>query len=51
MHIIDISKLSENVNKQQLVHSLFENGHLEVEFLYRSDYGNTKTLRDFVEAI
>jgi anti-sigma regulatory factor (Ser/Thr protein kinase) len=22
-----------------------------VEFLYRSDYGNTKTLRDFVEAI
>ncbi|MDR0771537.1 MAG: hypothetical protein LBF15_00195 [Candidatus Peribacteria bacterium] len=51
MHIVDINKLSENVNKQQLVHSLFKDGCLEVEFLYKSDYGNTKVLRDFIEAI
>ncbi|MDR2640401.1 MAG: hypothetical protein LBC61_03640 [Candidatus Peribacteria bacterium] len=51
MHTINIDKLDEKHDKQDIIKSLIKDDSLEVKFLYKSDYRNTKYLRDFVELI
>ena len=51
MNIIDINNLSETENKYDIIKNLFDGDCLDVEFYYRSNYKNTKHLRDFVEEI
>jgi hypothetical protein len=49
--VININSLPKGHNKYDMIKSLFVNDSLEVEFLYKSDYKNTKDLRDFIEII
>ncbi|MDR1945427.1 MAG: hypothetical protein LBQ59_05200 [Candidatus Peribacteria bacterium] len=49
--VIDINNLSKKHSKYSIIESLFKDNSLDVEFLYKSDYKNTKDLRDFVEVI
>jgi hypothetical protein len=51
MNKIYIDKLSNNDNKEEIINKIFINNSLEVEFIYKSTFENTKDLRDFVEII
>jgi hypothetical protein len=50
-NIINIGNLPPKHNKYNIIESLFKDNILDVEFLYKSDYKNTKELRDFVDVI
>lgn len=51
MNKIYIDKLSANDNKEEIINNIFVDNSLEVEFIYKSTFENTKDLRDFVEVI
>lgn len=51
MDVIDIGNLPKLHDKHNIIKSLFKDGLLNIEFIYKSEYQNTKALRDFVEAI
>jgi hypothetical protein len=48
---ININNLPSEHNKYSIIKSLLKDNSLDAEFLYKSDYRNTKDLRDFVEII
>ena len=51
MNNIDIDKLPRKYKEKNILEPFYINGLLDVEFTYKSNYENTKALRDFVEAI
>ncbi|NVP17090.1 ATP-binding protein [Candidatus Gracilibacteria bacterium] len=51
MDKIYIDKLSKGHNKLDIINSLIIDGNISVEFIYKSEFQNTKDLRDFVEII
>lgn len=51
MNNIDIDKLPKGHNKYDIIKPLYKKGALNVEFIYKSNYQETKDLRDFVEVI
>lgn len=51
MENIYIDKISEGIDKSSLVKSFFKDNSLELEFIYSSNFWNTKMLRDFLELI
>lgn len=51
MNIIDIDKLPEKIDNAKIIEELFNGWFLDVSFKYKSNYKNTKKLRDFVETI
>ena len=51
MNIIDIHKLPENLNKKDFISKYLNNKEIDIEFIYDSDFKNSKILRDFVEEI
>jgi anti-sigma regulatory factor (Ser/Thr protein kinase) len=51
MDIIDIDKLPENYTEEDLIKPLFKGGSIEVEFLYKSSYRVSRSLRDIVYVI
>lgn len=51
MDKIYIDKLSKWHNKLDIINSLIIDWNISVEFIYKSEFQNTKDLRDFVEII
>ncbi|MDD3793761.1 MAG: ATP-binding protein [Candidatus Gracilibacteria bacterium] len=51
MDKIYIDKLSNGHDKLGIINSIFNNGLLDIEFIYKSKFENTKDLRDFVDII
>jgi len=51
MDKIYIDKLSEEHDKLDIINSLFKEWLLNIEFIYKSRFENTKDLRDFVDVI
>lgn len=51
MDQIYIDKLSEEHDKLDIINSLFKEWLLNIEFIYKSRFENTKDLRDFVDVI
>lgn len=51
MDKIYIDELSKWHNKLDIINSIFKDSILNVEFIYKSEFWNTKDLRDFVEVI
>jgi len=51
MDKIYIDKLSKWHNKLDIINSIMKNWNISVEFIYKSEFQNTKDLRDFVELI
>lgn len=51
MDTIYIDKLSTGHNKLDIINSLFIDWKINVEFIYKSIFKNTKDLRDFVDTI
>jgi len=51
MDKIYIDKLSKWHNKLDIINSLIRDSSINVEFIYKSEFQNTKDLRDFVEVI
>jgi len=51
MNLIYIDKLTEWHNKEDMIKSLYVDEKLDIEFIYKSDFNNTKDLRDFIESI
>ena len=51
MNLIYIDKLTELDNKEKIIKSLYVDNKLDIEFIYKSNFNNTKALRDFIEII
>ena len=51
MNIIDIHKLPENLNKEDFISKYLIWKEIDIEFVYDSDFVNSKVLRDFIEII
>ncbi|MDD3144865.1 MAG: ATP-binding protein [Candidatus Gracilibacteria bacterium] len=51
MDAIYIDKLSKGHNKIDIINSIIHDGKINVEFIYKSKFKNTKDLRDFVGVI
>ena len=51
MNIINIHTLKEDLNKEDFISKYFVNNNLDIEFIYESNFVNTKILRDLVEII
>lgn len=51
MENIYIDKLDSSVDKKALLEPLLKKDSFEIEFVYGSDFSNTKMLRDFIEYI
>lgn len=51
MDKIYIDKLSKWHNKMDIIKWLFKENSLNIEFIYKSKFENTKDLRDFVDSV
>lgn len=51
MEIIDIDTFPDSVDKKDFLSKYIDNDILDLEFHYKSDFNNTKTLREFIDSI
>lgn len=51
MEIIDIDTFPDSVDKKDFLSKYIDNDILDLEFHYKSDFNNTKTLREFIDNI
>lgn len=51
MEIIDIDTFPDSMDKKDFLSKYINNDILDLEFHYKSDFNNTKTLREFIESI
>ncbi|MDD5213266.1 MAG: ATP-binding protein [Candidatus Gracilibacteria bacterium] len=51
MEIIDIDSFPEEIDKKDFLIKHIEKDMLDLEFHYKSDFTNTKVLRDFIDTI
>lgn len=51
MNKIYIDKLTKKSDKRVIINSIYINDSLDIEFIYKSTFKNTKDLRDFLEII
>lgn len=51
MEIIDIETFPEDLDKKDFLLEHIKEDRLDLEFQYKSDFSNTKTLREFIDNI
>jgi len=51
MNVVNISNLPHHFNINNFISERIENSSIDIEFIYVSNFKNTKILRDFVEVI
>lgn len=51
MDSIHINTLPDSLDKENFISKYVENGNIDIEFIYGSDFKNAKILRDFIEVI
>lgn len=51
MKTINLNNLDKSFNKADFISSEVSNNHIDIEFIYGSDFKNAKILRDFIEII
>jgi hypothetical protein len=51
MEIIDIDTFPEDIDKKDFLLKHIEKDMLDIEFHYKSDFSNTKTLREFIDNV
>ncbi|MDD4151442.1 MAG: ATP-binding protein [Candidatus Gracilibacteria bacterium] len=49
MNLINIDEFPEDKSKKETLLNYIENQNLNIEFQYKSDFKNTKVLREFIE--